>query len=81
MQSKALNELNDMGRQATQIGPKDVPQKDAYKITPLKGGGSLNVFLEGYVMKGGLNVKKHFKGVDVINENLHLGCQPGFYKF
>ena len=34
MQSKALNELNDKGRQATQIGPKDVSQKDAYKITP-----------------------------------------------
>ena len=34
MQSKALNELNDKGRQATQIGPKDVSQKDAYKDDP-----------------------------------------------
>ena len=57
------------------------PKRMLIRSPPLKGGGSLNVFLEGYVMKGGLNVKKHFKGVDVINENLHLGCQPGFYKF
>ena len=33
MQSKALNELNDKGRQATQIGPQNVPKRMLIRMT------------------------------------------------